>query len=209
MKYRKFGSLDWEVSALGFGAMRLPILDNDSGKIDEPLATTMIRKAIDAGVNYVDTAYPYHDEKSEGFVGRVLKDGYREKVKLATKLPVWYVEEKADFDKYLNEQLEGIEHLQLPKYSKDISYFAYPLICKDINRKKIRTKLESKGIESRPLFGCLPTQQPAFGFLKNIYKGRLPNAEYVGSNGFYIGCHQYLSQDDLDYIVKTLKEVVK
>ena len=109
MKYRKFGSLDWEVSALGFGAMRLPILDNDSGKIDEPLATTMIRKAIDAGVNYVDTAYPYHDEKSEGFVGRVLKDGYREKVKLATKLPVWYVEEKADFDKYLNEQLKRLD----------------------------------------------------------------------------------------------------
>jgi len=109
MKYRKFGSLDWEVSALGFGAMRLPIIDDDSGKINEPLATAMIRKAIDAGVNYVDTAYPYHKGQSETFVGRVLKDGYREKVKLATKLPVWLVKEEADFDKYLEEQLKRLD----------------------------------------------------------------------------------------------------
>jgi len=121
----------------------------------------------------------------------------------------WIKEQRNQNVMYLNEQLEGIEHLQLPKYSKDVSYFAYPLICKDINRKKLRIKLEKKGIESRPLFGCLPTQQPAFGFLKNIYKGRLPNAEHVGANGFYIGCHQYLTQDDLDYMIKTLKEVVK
>ncbi|MDY6874556.1 MAG: aldo/keto reductase, partial [Chloroflexota bacterium] len=84
MKYRKFGSLDWDVSALGFGAMRLPVLDKDSGKINEPLATQMIRQAIDEGVNYVDTAYPYHQEQSERFIAKVLKDGYREKVKLAT-----------------------------------------------------------------------------------------------------------------------------
>ena len=109
MKYRKFGSLDWKTSALGFGAMRLPVLDDDSGKINEPLAMEMIRHAIDEGVNYVDTAYPYHQEQSEPFVGKVLKDGYREKVKLATKMPSWLVKEKADFDRLLEEQLRRLD----------------------------------------------------------------------------------------------------
>ncbi|MCB2210468.1 aldo/keto reductase [bacterium] len=109
MKYRKFGSLDWEVSALGFGAMRLPVLDNDSGKINEPLATQMIRHSIDEGVNYVDTAYPYHQEQSERFVAKVLKDGYREKVKLATKMPSWLVKEEADFDRLLEEQMRRLD----------------------------------------------------------------------------------------------------
>jgi len=109
MQYRTFGKLDWKPSALGFGAMRLPILDGDSGKIDEPLATRMIRTAIDAGVNYVDTAWPYHKQQSEPFVGRCLQDGYRDKVKLATKLPSWLIKEEADFDNHLNTQLERLQ----------------------------------------------------------------------------------------------------
>jgi len=109
MQYRQFGPLDWQVSALGFGAMRLPRTGDDPGDIDEPLATRMIRQAIDQGLNYLDTAYPYHGGKSEPFVGRVLKDGYRDKVRLATKLPCWLVEKREDFDKYLNEQLQRLE----------------------------------------------------------------------------------------------------
>jgi len=108
MQYRPFGKLDYQVSALGFGCMRLPTLDANN-KIDEPEAIRMVRHAIDQGVNYIDTAYPYHGGESERLVAKVLKDGYRDRVKLATKLPVWEVKEPADFDRLLNEQLAKLE----------------------------------------------------------------------------------------------------
>ena len=116
MQYRKFGKLDWEVSILGFGVMRLPLADKEKEKVDEYESIRMMRYAIDHGVNYLDTGYSYHEGHSEGILARALKDGYRDKVKVATKLPVWLVETEKDFDRYLNEQLERLQMEKIDFY---------------------------------------------------------------------------------------------
>ena len=125
----------------------------------------------------------------------------------------WITKKRNENVKYLNDGLEEFsEVLQLPKYSKDISYLAYPIVIKKpdvISRKKIRYELEKRGIETRPLFGCIPTQQPAYKYLKKEYEGKLPNADYIGKNAFYIGCHQYLEQEDLDFVIRVFKEILK
>lgn len=112
--------------------------------------------------------------------------------------------------KILNEYIsEFTEIFQLPPYSEDISYLGYPLVLKDekISIIKLKQELEKEGIETRPLFGYIPNQ-PAFNYLKEKYEGKLPNAEYLGKKGFYIGCHQYLEEADLEYIYSVFKKVI-
>jgi len=106
MLYRKVPKNGDELSILGFGCMRLAVRD---GKIDEERATRQVRYAIDQGVNYIDTAWPYHMGESEPFLGRALADGYREKIKLATKLPSWTIKSREDMDSILNAQLERLK----------------------------------------------------------------------------------------------------
>lgn len=114
MLYRKNPKNGDELSILGFGCMRLPV--KEDGTIDEKRATSQVRYAIDHGVNYVDTAWPYHMEQSEPFLGRALADGYREKVKLATKLPSWMVKSREDMDRFLNSQLEKLNTNHIDYY---------------------------------------------------------------------------------------------
>ncbi len=117
MLYRKLGKTNLNVSILGFGCMRLPI-KNGSGSdadsfdpkkdINEEETKKMIRYAIDHGVNYFDTAYPYHSGKSESLLGKAVKR-YRDKVMIATKLPVWLVKEEKDFERFIGQQMKRLE----------------------------------------------------------------------------------------------------
>ncbi|WP_034632538.1 aldo/keto reductase [Maridesulfovibrio bastinii] len=115
MQYRTFGKTGEKVSALGFGAMRLPIIDGDYSKVDEDAAYKLFKHAVDNGLNYIDTSWPYHSNSlteggsSEPFVGRTLKKIGREKVLLATKLPIWAVKSREDMDAFLDKQLERLQ----------------------------------------------------------------------------------------------------
>jgi hypothetical protein len=109
MNYRSFGKLDWKPSALGFGTMRLPIIGEDPSAIDEQQAITMLRDGIDGGINYVDTAYPYHGGRSETLVGKALQEGYRNRVHLATKMPSWLIKSRADMTGRFEEQLQRMQ----------------------------------------------------------------------------------------------------
>lgn len=98
MEYVDFGKSGMKVSRLGLGCMRFP-----SG---EQEAIEMVRYAIDHGVNYLDTAYVYKD--SEVITGKALKEGYRQKTYLATKSPIWNIQQHSDFEKYLDEELKRL-----------------------------------------------------------------------------------------------------
>ena len=117
MEKRLLGKTGETASILGFGCMRLPVRDPaDQGSIDLDAATAMLRRAIDRGVNYVDTAYAYHRSggmtehgRSEYFLAHALKDGYREKVNIATKLPTWFMEDVPHMNRTLDEQLGALD----------------------------------------------------------------------------------------------------
>ena len=117
MRYRKLGKISTKVSALGFGCMRLPTVE-EGGKINRDEAIKLIRKGIDSGINYVDTAWTYHSGESEVVLGFALKDGYREKVTLVTKCPVGRTEFTASehFDEHLDEQLGRLDEEYLDVY---------------------------------------------------------------------------------------------
>jgi predicted aldo/keto reductase-like oxidoreductase len=109
MQYRKMGSLDLEVSALGFGCMRLPRRRINRMRADTKKSIDIIRHGIDLGINYVDTAWLYHLGDSERIIGQALKDGYRQRVRLVTKLFMPLVRKPEHFDQYLNSQLKRLQ----------------------------------------------------------------------------------------------------
>jgi predicted aldo/keto reductase-like oxidoreductase len=122
MLYRQLSKTGIDLSILGFGCMRLPVMDHKPEKIDYPLATRLLHYAIDHGVNYVDTAYFYHAAvfgqrgESEPFVGEALSGGWRKKVHLATKMPLFQLHKKEQMETFLREQLERLKTEYLDFY---------------------------------------------------------------------------------------------
>ncbi len=106
MQMREIKKNGDKISALGFGAMRLP---TKTGRIDKESAKKLIYDAINNGVNFIDTAYPYHGGASESFLGEILQGEYRKKVKLCTKMPSWFIKKYDDMEKYLEIQLEKLQ----------------------------------------------------------------------------------------------------
>jgi len=137
-----------EISLLGFGCMRFPVLDSDDSRIDYETALEMIDYAYKNGVNYFDTAYGYHGGESEKFVGVALKRYPRDSFFLASKMPPWFVKEKSDLERIFNEQLERcqvdyfdfyLEHsLNDENYDKLESFDTYEFLMEKKKEGKIR-----------------------------------------------------------------------
>jgi predicted aldo/keto reductase-like oxidoreductase len=147
MQYRKMGNLDWKGSALGFGCMRFPSKKVLFWKkVDEEEAIRILRYGIDQGINYIDTAYGYHLGKSEVIVGKALQNGYREKVHLVTKCPMWKIRKAEDFDKYLRIQLDRLQtdHLDIYLFHA-LGKKRFELI-KELNLIKKMEEAKAKGL---------------------------------------------------------------
>ena len=109
MKYRTMGKLGIRSSAFGLGCMRFNGPASGDSVIDEQKAVSLIRRAIDGGVNYIDTAYVYLGKTSEIVLGKALLDGYREKVTIATKMPIHAVHDRASMEALLEEELKKLQ----------------------------------------------------------------------------------------------------
>lgn len=166
----KYFDLNGEkISQLGFGCMRFKTIDGDNGKIDKEASSKDILEAIDKGLTYIDTAYPYHDGKSEKFIGEFLKENkLRDKIKLTTKLPCWLVKERDDFYKLLNEQLDNLRTDHLDFYllhSLDVKRFRQVV---ELGVLDFLTEIKEKGLVKHVGFS-FHDEYPAFEEIIKAY----------------------------------------
>lgn len=166
----KYFDLNGEkISRLGFGCMRFKTIDGDNGQIDKEASSRDILEAIDKGLTYIDTAYPYHDGKSEKFIGEFLEENkLRDKIKLTTKLPCWLVKERDDFYKLLNEQLDNLRTDHLDFYllhSLDVKRFRQVV---ELGVLDFLTEIKEKGIVKHVGFS-FHDEYPAFEEIIKAY----------------------------------------
>lgn len=200
MKYRKMGNTGIDVSVLGFGCMRLPTVESEDKSINEAEAIKIIRHAIDSGVNYIDTAYFYHGGNSEILVGKALKDGYREKVSLATKLPLGSIECEDDVERIFNDQLRKLQTDRIDFYllhAADANGWNNKVLKYDILPKLEKLKAEGKighiGFSFHDDFSAFKMIidsysgfefcQIQFNYLDTDYQAGIEGLEYAASKG--------------------------
>lgn len=196
MQYRYFTKKQIKVSTLGLGCMRLPILQDDLSKIDEIKASELLEFAIDSGINYIDTAYNYHQGMSEAFLGKALSKSQRERVYLATKSPVWLVEKYEDFERILDEQLDRLKtdhidfyllhSLHKKAWDKILKLDVFKFIEKALEKGKIKNigfsfhdelPLFKEIIDSYPWDFC----QIQLNYLDTEYQAGLKGLDYAKS----------------------------
>lgn len=196
MQYRTFPKINEKVSLLGMGCMRLPLKDDKS--VDEDKSIAIIRSAIDAGVNYVDTAYPYHGGDSERVLGKALKDGYREKIMLADKIPMWLVTDKEHvrrmFDTQLRRlQVECIDMYLLHKMSKPLWEHAKEIdVLSFLEEMKAQGKIRYIGFSFHDSFDCFQDMIDGYGwdfcqiqlnYMDQNFQAGVKGLEYAASKG--------------------------
>jgi len=183
MHNRTLGKTGIDVSILGFGVLRLPV--KGRGKIDVAESIKIIRKSIDNGINFVDTAYNYHNGKSEIILGQALQDGYREKVTLMSKNPLWEVKKAEDFDRLLDEQLEklGVKYLDIYLFH-NINKKRYTEVIQEFNLFEKMKEAKKKGKIKHIGFS-------SHDKLKNIKK-------YIDENEFEVILVQYNFVDPIN-----------
>lgn len=199
MKYRKLGLTGVEVSALGFGCMRLPTIEG-TDKIDEQEAIRIIRLGIDNGINYLDTAFFYHNGESERLVGKAVKDSYRSKAYIATKLPLGEVKCEEDVERIFNEQLQKLDVDYVDFYllhavnndaweNKVLKFDVLPKIEKLIGEGKIRhfgfsfhddLEVFKKIIDAYDGFEFCQIQ---FNYIDTDYQAGIEGLEYAAAKG--------------------------
>ena len=196
MQYRTFGKMGEKISLMGMGTMRLP--QNKDGGINEDEAIKMIRYAIDNGVNYVDTAYMYHGGQSEVTTGKALKDGYREKVLLADKLPVWFTREESGLSDIFDEQLKRLDVDMIDMYL--IHNVTAPIwkVAKKLNaigfmeKKKAEGKIKYIGFSFHDDFSLFKEVIDAYdwdfcqiqlNYMDTEWQAGLEGLKYAGSKG--------------------------